>query len=210
MHFFVQNGDELYLAPTVVIGVETTVGRAAIQTWHKDIQKPFIDANANTKDARADCGWNWPRNVPWIERVIQLTGERPFGFVFVVRNPDGKPVPAAITVGIRPFPCVAFADGESPTDAFVWYVTGIPSTAAVHFGLPGLSATAQAVAYCKDIARSIAGEAQIVLHADPKGLSLLRFYSEKCNMVNLPLDAIVRAPLSRRNDGRFFRSQDAT
>jgi len=207
MHFFVQNGDELYLAPTVIVRLETPLGRAAMRTWHNDIQKPFIDV---TSKKRADNGWNWPRNVPWIERAIQLSGEQPFGFAFVVRSTHGKPVPVALAVGISPFSCVTFADGYSPVDAFVWYVTGIPAEAAVQLGLPGLSATAQAVAYCKDLAKHTNSQAQIVLHADPKGPSLLRFYSEKCNMLNLPHDAIIRGPLTRRNDGRFFRSQDAT
>lgn len=177
-----------------------------MKQWHRDVQRPFIDNAPATTPARADVGWNWPRTFPWIKRAISLAGEQNFSFAFVARNGNGAPVTVAIALGIQPFQCLQFKDGRRPLDGFVWYVTGIPSAAATHLGLAGLKITAQALATCKDICKAVVPSSEIVLHADPKGPSLLQFYVQKCMMQQIPNDVVVCAPLKRTNDGRYFYS----
>lgn len=175
-------------------------------SWHRDIQKPFIDTTVSTQMQRADVGWNWPRYFRGICSVIWAHRLTNFSFALVARNASGSPVTVALALGIEPFSCVEFSDGRRPTDGFVWYITGIPADAAAHYGVSGVKVTAQAVALCKKICQAVNPDAEIALHADTRGPALLQFYAKKCMMNQIPVDAVIRAPRKRINDGRFFYS----
>ena len=194
------------LVPISVVKLDTPAGAQAMKKWHRDIQLPFIDALAKVAPGRADAGWNWPRALPWINRLIWVQRQRNFSFALVARNASGTPVTVALAVGIQPFACLEFPDGRRPIDGFVWYITGIPQAAASKLGLPGVKVTAQSVAICKRICQAAVPTAEIVLHADPRGPSLLQFYAKKCMMNQIPSNVVIRAPRKRANDGRFFYS----
>lgn len=192
--------------PVAIVKLHTRAGSAAMASWHRNVQQPFIDTAAPTQMLRADVGWNWPRNFWAIVSVIWTYGHKNFSFALVARNASGSPVTVALALGMEPYSCVEFSDGRRPTDGFVWYITGIPADAAAHYGVSGVKVTAQAVALCKKICQAVNPDAEIALHADPRGPALLQFYAKKCMMNPIPVDAVIRAPRKRINDGRFFYS----
>ncbi|EGR3356014.1 hypothetical protein [Vibrio parahaemolyticus] len=169
--------------------------------WDQYVQKPYI----NTMPERADCGWNWLTNTPFIMRVARALNQAPQLFSIVMEK-DKRFIPLGLVLVVNKYPFVKDLTNES---TFLWYLTSAPEDFLLeHLSkdeLPSVGKITLDIGVTASFQNQ--NDGRVGLHADPKGGDkLIRFY-KRCKLEQL--DKTAKLPLSRRlkkggNDGRYF------
>ncbi|MDH5546770.1 MAG: hypothetical protein OEZ43_14350 [Gammaproteobacteria bacterium] len=181
--------------------------RNLLESWHREVQRPYI----NLKRERADRGWNWPGIMTLQGSVADRLGQEPVFYAVGLKRAN-RFIPLGLVFLAKNY--YALYD-STKKGCFIWYVTSAPDEFYNSIGIPrqqipsigNILVDIGITVSFNQLKNGVVG-----LHASPKGKpDLVDFYGRVCKLKRLSSHIPIGfLGLSRRNDGRYFYSDEQT
>ncbi len=171
--------------------------------WDRRVQ-PAI---RNAKPARADRLWNWKTLWATFPLALRLKGFNCIGWTVLMPNDAGDIVTAGMALLIEDYPHLPA--GNPKEAVFTWFIAAAPDDVLMHLGVTAVPSLGQILVDTALTSSDVLGtQGRIGLHcASAGGSRLYNFYLKKCGL--MPILPHEQLSISRRNDGRFFYSDEA-
>lgn len=168
------------------------VWRQYVQIWidlhYKHWQQGLLD-----EDVRADVGWNWLKiyRLAGLHNVASRAPGSKSGtalaWCLVISDASsGKQFPVGMLTVVPKFSCNVNNDIRQRT--FAWYLSDAPTEVYDALKIERIRGVATAlIDTAIQSGLDLKGDGTLLLHADPEGgTKLVKFYGQKCGMMQLP------------------------